>query len=254
MEVTMTKAKNPVEDYLDARKEKNASRDDKHTELWQTWKADPNPQTLKPLLQQFAPTFNHAIKSWKAPNVNEAAFRAEIQSHAIKAFGNYDPNRGASLTTHVTGRIQKAKRFNTQSQNMAYIPEDKAKWIGKIDAAKDQLYEELGRDPTHIELAPLVGISPKRVKEIQGLRRADIRSSTFQSDPGGYSSSRDQEIISLLRSELKGDEQLVYDHIYGQNGKPVVTSTGELGRLLGKSPSQISRLKSRIAAAYKKYQ
>lgn len=250
----MANAKDPLDAYLDASMEKRGERDQKHLELWQTWKQDPNPQTLKPLLKQFEPTFNHAIKSWKAPNVNQAAFKANVTTHAIKAFENYDPDRGASLTTHVTNRIQKAKRFNVQAQNMAYIPEDKAKWIGKIDAAKDQLYEELGREPTHQEVAPLVGISPKRVKEIQGLRRADIRSSTFQSDPTGYSSSRDQEIISLLRPELKGDEQLVYDHIYAQNGKPRVTSTGELGRLLGKSPSQISRLKSRIAAAYKKYQ
>lgn len=246
-------AKNAVDDYLDSRLEKRAERDQKHLELWQTWKADPNPQTLQPLLKQFEPTFNYAVKSWRAPKVNESAFRAEITSHAIKALENYDPNRGASLVTHVTGRIQKAKRFNTQAQNMAYIPEEKAKYIGKIDAARDQLYDELGREPTHVELAPIVGISAKRVKEIQGLRRADIHSSTFQSDPNGYAGSRDQEIISLLRPELKGDEQVVYDHVYGQNGKRTVTSTGELAKILGKSPSQISRIKSRIADAYNKY-
>jgi len=249
----MTEPKNPVDDYIDASLEKRAERDQKHLQLWETWKQDPNPKTLQPLLKQFEPTFGHAVRSWKAPNVNESAFRAEITRHAIKALEGYDPNRGASLTTHVTGRIQKAKRFNTQAQNMAYIPEEKAKYIGQIDAAKDQLYDELGREPTHTEIAPLVGISPKRVKEIQGLRRADIRSSSFQSDPQGHTSSRDQEIISLLRPELKGDEQKVYDYIYGQNGKPVVTSTGELARLLGKSPSQVSRLKNRIGEAYKKY-
>lgn len=246
-------AKNAVDDYLDTKLEKRAERDQKHIELWQTWKADPNPQTLQPLLKQFEPTFGHAVRSWKAPNVNESAFRAELTGHAIKALEGYDPSRGASLTTHITNRIQKAKRFNTQAQNMAYIPEEKAKYIGKIDAARDQLYDELGREPTHQEISPIVGISAKRVKEIQGLRRADIRSSTFQSDPNGHAGSRDQEIISLLRHELKGDEQLVYDHIYGQNGQSVMTSTGALAKQLGKSPSQISRIKNRIADAYAKY-
>lgn len=244
---------NPVDSYFDAKLEKRAHRDEKHRELWQTWKTDPNPQTLKPLLKELEPVFGHALRSWKAPNVNEAAFKAEIVTHAIKALQNYDPNRGASLSTHITGRIQKAKRFNTQAQNMAYIPEEKARHIGAIDAARDSLYDDLGRDPTHTEIAKIVGLTPNRVKEIQGLRRADIRGSTFASDPVGHSSSRDQEIISLLRAELKPDEQSVYDHIYGQNGKPVVSSTGALAKLLGKTDSQVSRIKNRIAEAYNKY-
>lgn len=241
---------NPVDQYI---LEKRAARDQKHLELWQEWKSNPNPTTLKPLLKQFEPVFNHSIRSWKAPNVNEAAFKGEVIIHAIKAFGNYDPSRGASLTTHVVQRIQKAKRFNAQAQNMAYIPEDKAKHIGAIDAARDQLYEELGRDPTHSEIAGTIGITPKQVKEIQVRRRADIRGSAFASDPVGYSASRDQEIISLLRPELKPDEQVVYDYIYGMNGKPRISSTGELAKKLGKTDSQISRIKNRIAEVYNRY-
>lgn len=252
--------KNPLDDYLDATagdrpagKEKNAARDQKDFELWQTWKQEPSPQNLQPLLKRFEPTFAQKTREWKAPAVNPAAFKADLQRHAIKAFETYDPERGASLSTHVIGRIQKSKRFNTRSQNLAYIPEDKARHIGAIDSAIDELTEELGRPPTHAEIAPKVGITARQVKEIQGLRRADISSSQFSSDPLGYSGSRDREIISLLRPELKEDEQAVYDFLYGKNGKPTVTSTGELARRLGKSPSQISRIKNRIDAVYRKY-
>jgi sigma-70-like protein len=251
MEVSMTK--NPMEDYFEAKTKRASSRDEKHVELWQAWKADPNPQNLEPLLQQFKPIFNSKVKQWRAPNVNESAFRAELDKHAIKAFETYDPSRGTTIATHVTNVIQKAKRFNTQAQNLAYIPEDKARYIGKIDTARDQLREELGRDPTHSEIGGVVGISGRRVKEIQGLRRADIRGTAFQSDPLGHSASRDREIISLLRPELKGEEQVVYDYLYGQNGKPKVESTGEIARRLGKSASHVSRIKNRIAAVYKQY-
>lgn len=246
-------AKTEVDDYLESKFEKRAERDEHDIALWQTWKANKTPQTLQPLLKRFEPTLNAKVRDWKAPNVNETAFRSVLQSHAIKAFENYNPDRGASLNTHVTTRIEGAKRFNTRSQNVAYIPEDKVKYIGKIDAARDQLYDELGREPTHAEIAPFVGIPAKRVKEIQGLRRADLRASAFQSDPSGYVGSRDQEVISLLRPELKEEDHPVFDHLYGMNGLPVITSTGALAKKLGKSPSQISRIKNRIAAAYKKY-
>jgi DNA-directed RNA polymerase specialized sigma subunit len=136
---------------------------------------------------------------------------------------------------------------------MAYIPEDKARHIGKIDTARDQLYDDLGREPTHTEIAGIVGLKPSLVKEIQGLRRADVRGSAFSSDPIGHTGSRDQEVIALLRQELKPDEQEVYDFVYGHNGKPKIESTGEIARRLGKSPSQISRIKNRIGDVYKKY-
>ena len=245
--------KNPVDDALDHVIEKRAARDDKHIELWHQWKAAPSPQTMQPLLTAFNPTINSLTKQWKAPKVNESAFKAELTSHAIKAFESYDPNRGASLLTHVTNRAQKAKRFNTRTQNMAYIPEEKARYIGQIDTARDQLTEELGRDPTHAEIGGMIGLTPKRVKEIQGLRRGDIRGSAFQSDPVGHTGSRDREIIALLRPELSGDEQVVYDYLYGQNGKPKVESTGDIATRIGRSASHVSRVKNRIAAAYAKY-
>jgi AraC-like DNA-binding protein len=258
LEVTMTK--NPVDQYLEdtgqtksAALGKNASRDQRHLELWEAWKQEPTKQNLQPLLKEFHPTFSAKVREWKAPNTQDAALRAELASHAIKAFERYDPNRGASVSTFVNQYLEKAKRFNTRVQNQAYIPEEKAKWIGKIDAAKDQLYEDLNRQPTHEEIAGVVGISPKLVKEVQSRRFADVRGSAFQSDPHGHVGSRDQEVVSLLRQELNPKEQTVYDFIYGQNGKPQITETGVIAQRTGMSASQVSRIKNSIGAKYKKY-
>lgn len=242
-------AKNPVDAYL----EKRSSRDQKHMDLWQGWKNNPNPQTLQPLLKELAPTFGAAAQKYKAPNVNDAAFHAAVQKEAIKSLENYDPNRGASIVTHVTNGLKKVQRFNTRAQNNAYIPEEKSKYIGKIDSAIDELRDEFGREPTHNEIGGVVGISGRRVKEIQGLRRDDIRGGAFASDPVGHVGSRDQEVVALLRSELKGNDQQVYDYIYGQNGKPKIESTGEIAKRMGLSPSQVSRSKNRIAETYNKY-
>ena len=65
--------------------------------------------------------------------------------------------------------------------------------------------------------------------------------------------SYEQEVLDMLPAALKGDEKTVYDYMYGQNGKPQVNSTGDIARRMGKSDSQISRLKRRIETTYKKY-
>jgi hypothetical protein len=254
MEIAMATRRTPVDEYLDSQEKTGASRDEEHLALWQTWKANPTPKTLEPLLQKLQPTFNTAVRNWKATNVHETAFRMKTQGYAIKAMDNYDPARGASLVTHVTNNIKKVLRDNTHWQNAAYIPEDKTKYIGKIDASTDKLRDELNREPTHAEIATDMGsLSARRVKEIQGLRRPDIRGSSFMTDPVGYTGSRDREIISLLKPELSAEEQVVFEYIYGEGGKPKLESTGAIASRIGKSPSYVSRVKNRIAAAYRKY-
>lgn len=243
----------PVDDYLDAKEKSAAVRDAQDLEAWQSWKAQPTPQNLQPLMKRFEGTFGQKAALWKAPNVNEAAFKANLMQQAMKAFENYDPNRGASLRTHVTGRLSKSKRFNVSQQNMAYIPEQKTGLIGPIDSATDRLRDELGRDPTDHEIGLAIGQTPQRVAEIRGLRRADIPASSFESDPISVANSRHQEVVGLLRPALGSEEErAVFDYMYGQNGKPQVTSTSDLARRLGKSPSQISRLRRKVEATYKK--
>ena len=256
--------KDPVEDYLDQFSESGKTaaqkRDEEDLQAWQTWRQNPNAKTMAPILNRMEPVFNSAVRSFKAPNVNEAAFRGFLQQQAIRAAQTFDPTRGASFRTHATNLMQKAKRFNAQLQNAAYIPEEKVRFIGPIDAAVDHLTDELGREPTHSEVAKQVSMQPrfrisaKRVGEIQGLRRKDILGSSFESDPLGHTGSRDREIIALLRPSLKTeDERTVYDYTYGMNGKPKITSTNELASRMGKNPSQIARIKSRIIEEYNKY-
>jgi DNA-directed RNA polymerase specialized sigma subunit len=239
-----------IDDYFMA---KTSARNDKDLELWHSWKQDPTPEKLEPLLQQFKPTIAASARKFRAPNVNPAAFNAVLQSHAIKAFEGYDPQHGASLNTYVTQRLQGAQRFNEQGQNMAYIPHDKVRHIGAIDKVYDELYQESGREPTHAEIGSQLGLSPKLVKTVQESRRADIRSGSFESDPIGHASSRDVEVMNMLRPELSPDAQRLYDLIYPPPGQKPVTSTGQLAKRLGVSDSRVSRLKNEIIATHKKF-
>lgn len=256
---------NPIDEALAARTETQvklaAERAAHDLKLWEAWKKDPSPETTRPLLQRFDPIFKSKSIQWKAPTVNPAAFKLELQTLAIKAFETYDPSRGAALRTHLDWTLNKARRFNNQQQNYAHIPEEKALLIGPIDSARDQLREELGRDPTNMEIADFVNekkrskrpLTEAKVKEIQKSRINDIIFSNLQADPNPQSISRDRQVIGLLRPALKPDEQVVFDYIYGLNGKPKMENTGDIARAMGKQPSQVSRLKTSILAQIDRY-
>lgn len=245
---------NPIDNAFDGQVKAAAEKRAEDLKLWEAWKQNPGPETTRPIMQRFEPVFKAKIRQWKAPNVNEDAFRTELQLRTLKALETFDPSK-AGFRTHLEFHLQKAMRFNANQQNYARIPEGQARRIGKIDSARNELSEELGRDPTHEEIAELLNsrlvgkekaLSGKQVAKIQASRINDVVLSSLEQDPSPNAINRDREIISLLRPTLKPDEQVVFDHLYGINGRPLISSTNELARTLGKQPSQISRLRSSI--------
>ena len=222
-------------------------------DLWQKWhQGGRNPEDLEPLIDRFEPIITSKMKQWKPPMAQEEAFRTELRKHTVKALHTYDPNRGTAVSTHVVSRLPAAIRWGNVHANTAYIPEGKTKHIGPLLAMQDDLREELGRDPTHEELAHATGISLKHVQKTMGALRKDVLSSSFQSDPNPQESQRHMELIELLPPALPDNlHREVFYHMYGLEGRPKVESPGAIARKIGKSPSQVSRMRTTILNLYK---
>ncbi len=256
----MSEEESPLDEALTAKEKTAAQRRAKDQQMWEAWKANPNTETLRPLMKRVQPIINSKVRMWKAPGVNEAAMKANLTIHAMDAFKTFDPNR-AGLRTHLENRLQKSKRFNIQQQNLAYIPEAQAARIGDIQRATDELTEDFGRTPNPQEIATYLNpqlsqrqqLSGKKVHQIQQAQIGDVIGSSFESDPTPRAISREREVVGLLRPALKGDEQKVFDHLYGLNGVQRTTSTTQLAKLLGKSPSQVSRLRTKILKKFEEF-
>lgn len=221
--------------------------------LWQQWhEGGRKPEQLDPLLSRFEPIITMKTRQWKPPMAQEEAFRMELRKHVIKALHSYDPSRGNAVSTHVVSRLPAAIRWGNAHANTGYIPEGKTKNIGPLLAAQDDLREELGRDPTHAELAHATGISLKHVQKTMGALRRDVLSSSFESDPTPQASQRHMEILEMLPPVLPSDQHReVFYHMYGLEGRPKIQSPGAIARKLGKNPSQISRMRTDIYNIYK---
>ncbi len=247
-------ATNPIDDLLltkQAELQKKRQEELGHLENWRT--NGKQPEHLEPLIKAYEPLVAQKIRLWKAPSVPEPAFRAELQKHLIKSFETFKPDRGAQLNTWVENNLRKAKRYNTRFQNIGYIPEGQARYIGPIQKAQNELAEQFGRDPTADEIGDHIGMSVKKVNRILTSQRRDIPASAFETDPHEQALQRDDEVLSLLPFNLTQDERTVFNHLYGQEGHQQIQSTNDLAKKLGKSPSQVSRLRSAILAKYQQY-
>lgn len=243
-------AKTPVDDFFEHKTKEAAAKAEEDLNLWKAWDSGGrNAQTLKPLMQRYEPLFNRKLKEWKAPAVNQSAFKAELQKQFINAANSFNPSMGVAFNTHIQNRLQKAKRYNIKHQNVGYIPEAKVKHIGGIQIARNQLQEELGRAPTIDEISVHTGLPAKQVSGIEKSMRRDIPASAFETDPIGISSEREQDIIRTMGRKpedyFSPEETNVFKHIYGV-GAAKMTSTNQLAKQLKMSPSRISRLKTSI--------
>ena len=251
---------NPVSDYFQTKEAAKADRKENELRLWHAWKnSNEDPRKLQPLLKLYGGLLSQKMTRWKAPTVPAAVFKAELETQLIKAFKTYDPNRGAALNTHVENRLPKAMRYNNRYQNVAAIPEEKARWIGKITNATSRLQEELGREPTHEEIGNHLGMNAKKVKTIMDAQKKFVpMGRSAGEDNYDYRSGSEVTAHEFEDSQIaiatqilpqlfpKQEHQDVYKHIFGVDGYKQISSTSALAKKLGKSDSQISRMKKHV--------
>lgn len=239
---------NPLERYAQVKTAAAEERRNKELQLWHTWDASGRESThLVPLVQSFGPLITQAVKKYKAPGVDETAFRADALNSTIKALETFDPNRGVAVGTHVVNYLQRGYRFNAQQQNITKIPAGRAPDVGKAQRMAAELEESLGRPPTMVEIRDAMGMTPRRFGPIQSALRRDVFASRFDGiDPTPQQISRDDEVEDILLHELTGRELEVLQHTTGK-GKQKITDTVALARRLNTSPSTISRVRKAIA-------
>lgn len=245
----------PDEVLGEKQKQAAAARAAKDFDLWHKWHTHGRtPEHLEPLLDAYAPLIARKTQEWTGSVlIPRSVMEGEITKHVITAFQTYDPKRGAALNTHVQHRIQKAKRFMVQHQNVTYIPEPQAYQIGNIQRAHNALSQDLGRDPTTQEIADHIGLPVRQVSRIQKSIHADIPGSSLETDPVPRLGPREQEVLALLPGILSVEEKQVFDLIYHPDPKKRMTSTSDIASKIGKNPSQVSRLKTSIIQKTKQY-
>jgi len=248
-------AKNPLDLFEDAQVKEAVDKNQKQLQQWQYWKDNGHqPEHLEPLLKAYQPLIKRKTNEFGGglAMVNPTALEADITGHVIKSFYNYDPERGASLSTHVYGRVQKSKRYVGKSQNFAYISEGKSGVIGDLQRAQSHLGEDLGRQPTPQELSDHMGIPVKRIISVQKSLIRDVPGSAIESDAGmPRLGQRQAEVMSLLPQVLSPEEKEVFDLVYHPTNP--TTATKDIAKKLGKNDYEVSRTKSSIIAKMHRY-
>lgn len=243
----------PIDDYLNTKEAAAARRvEDDHSLVsqWQQQHASGqvDPALTHQLIERFQPTIQSAIGKYKS-GLTSSGLDAEAKNLAIDAFRTFDPSKGAVFNTHLTNTLRRLQRRNLQNQT-AYVPEAKAFYFGHADRARDELVDELGREPTAQEheqrLNEIVPankrLGPGELAPILALRKNSVLSSSFEGNMDTFAQNLHEQNVALARYDLNDKERKVYEHMFDQG----ITSTGAIAKSLGMSEPAVSRLKKRI--------
>jgi hypothetical protein len=238
-------------------------------EVWQRFKANPNPQDFKWLYQSHQPLILSAQqRELRSTTLPKAAVRSDGMRQYIVALNSWDPSKGA-FSTHLNHAMQHNQRYLARYQNVGRIPEERAQMIGLFQNRLAHLRETLKREPSNTELADDMRASLPEVAELSrkmqkitprtiGLLRREVRRDLNAEAPGGEapleSSALLDHIVFLHGSgSLTPEQEVVLEHTVDGFGKPVIQNAEELAPVVGMSPQKIRALRKQIAEQAKKY-
>ncbi len=217
-------------------------------EPFAAWKKNPTPEASGALLKAVQPVIDSAVKTY-ATATPGPLLTSRARRLVLEALPAYDSSR-AGLRTHLTSRLQGLRRIHASQSHVISIPEMVKIDSGRLQQAHNELTDQLGREPTDLELADHTGFSTRRLKRI---RQADfgVPEGMLGKDPEtgeavqpSVQSANDDWLDFIYRSSQPTD-QLIIEHTYGMNGRKPLSGQ-EIARRLGITPAAVSQRKAKI--------
>lgn len=205
-------------------------------------------QKLTALLRQLGGAIATAVRTYQTSALPFPVLQTEGTRLAVEAIKDWDPSRGMTLASYVIAFIKnRMSRYVIEHQNVARIPENKARMIGPLREAETELSNRFGREPTTDELADHMAVSVGHVAKLRKMIRADVlESSSDFSSLEQYAHDPQFDRVMLAYYSLNQDEKQVFDYSLGMHGQPKL-SPGEMAAKLKMTSVRISQLKKQVA-------
>ncbi|MBN2506958.1 MAG: sigma-70 family RNA polymerase sigma factor [Verrucomicrobia bacterium] len=180
----------------------------------------------------------------------------------MKAVERFNPAKGAKFSTYASLWIKQSMRRALADQSKTIrLPVNAADTLYRMRRTAMKLAEELGREPNELELAQEMGMSLRRVSE---LNIASLRPASLDAAIGGEDTSRlgevvedeaavmpsqelddktNLEIVRELVKDLAPREAAILRLRFGLEGTPE-TTLEEIGRKFGLTRERIRQLQN----------
>lgn len=212
--------------------------------VFDAWKASPTPDANAAALSAMSPDIDKAAKMFGGRR--DPIMRSRARQLALRALETYEPGRG-TLRSHLYNHLRGLQRYAGQQQQGVRVPERLALDRRSIEAAKQDLLDRLGRDPTDDELSDETGFSARRLARIRrassGLSEgllSRMPNSFMPAQPGSHN-----PWLQMVYEDLPAIDQKIFEWSLGWNGQPQLQNQ-EIAAKLGMTSGAVSQRKALI--------
>jgi DNA-directed RNA polymerase specialized sigma subunit len=201
------------------------------------------------------PVVDKAVYAYAGQNASPT-IRSRARVLAADAIRKYDPKVGAALPSFVYGHLRQLTSLAPKINDPLPVPDQMRRDRGLIIKARQQLEEQLGREPDDSEVSEIAGIPLKRVMKVQRMVRRGIPLSVLDSNNEDDDVDAANSIVGSERTpEDDWFEAVDYD-LSPIDRKILRYRTGyddheqlpniEIARRLGMSPAAVTQRAAKI--------
>lgn len=224
-----------------------SERDDRQLTMWRNWKSGDN-QALDDLLTDLRPIIKPRTDFLTNSSLlPRSAVSAHVKVTTIRALEAYDPERGASIGTHVISQIPKANRFIMDHASAGRIPEHRRLRVSSYISAQSTLQNRLGREPTTVEMMDELQWPEKDIRRLRREIRKEVSAESLPFETvWDHSDDRAKEALEWLAYDLTPEESKVFEHRTGWGGADIL-SNKSLAKRMKKSEREVRSLRESVA-------
>jgi DNA-directed RNA polymerase specialized sigma subunit len=218
------------------------------TKTYQEHLANPQPSSMAKFLDAASPLLDDAARKYGGGASTHLKSKAKIL--IAKNLYKYDPKQKVPLKNWIYSQLQPLIRERGELQSIP-IPEKVRQDLFELKNAEGKLTEQFGREPTLLELADKLGISPSRISKIRKYDVKTLSSSSFINEegapslPGVEEPAEHQIWLDYVYHDMAPVERLIFDRI--QQGK----TKRQIADELDVTPAAITQKTKNIALKFK---
>lgn len=224
--------------------------EEKYANPYSLWQRNPTRFNTTNLLRTVQPDVDKAISAHVGDS--NPLIRSRAKKMTLQAIRSYDPTK-ARLGTHIVNHLQGLKRVARQQSQILPVPERVSLDQSYVENARRELEDELGREPTIMELADKTYLSPKRIRYVRKFRMPVAEGYLSSMSGEGEDSIPMPEIdedrmpawFEFVYSDLGPTDQKIMEWTLGLHGSPQLSNSA-IASKLRITPGAVSARKAKI--------
>lgn len=234
--------------------------DTQWTPIWARYAETPNPEDMARLVEGYLPLSRAIARKFAGRGVETEDLEQVAAMALMKAIERFEPERGLKFSTFATPTIAgEVRNYLRDKGSLMRMSRDVRSQLYRMQRVRDRLTQEKQREPSMLELAQAMEITPDELLALLDQRaQAEVMSlsaaASSQEDAllleerlgqaeEGYERVEQAEWLQWIRRQLTpAEDKLLTMRFFDRLGQR------ECAKALGVSQMQISRMERRMLA------